>query len=45
MKSGFFAGLALGAIIGAIILEASPEAKKWVQKGQDMIEEGMKKKK
>lgn len=38
MKGGFFAGLALGAIMGAIMLEISPDAKQLVEKGQNMIE-------
>ncbi|MEG1923992.1 MAG: hypothetical protein RR307_06005 [Clostridia bacterium] len=37
MRGEFFAGLALGAMIGAIVLEASPETKKAVSKGQTML--------
>lgn len=37
MKGGFFAGIALGALMGAMILELNPQAKKIAQKGQDAI--------
>lgn len=40
-----FAGLALGAIMGAIMLEISPDAKQLVEKGQNMIEKKFKQKK
>ena len=45
MNGGFFAGLALGAIMGAIMLEISPDAKQLVEKGQNMIEKKFKQKK
>ena len=37
MKGGFFAGIAFGALMGAMILELNPQAKKIAQKGQDAI--------
>ena len=39
MKGGFFAGIALGALMGAMMLELSPQAKQAVKKGQDILSE------
>ena len=38
MKGGFFAGVALGALMGAMALELNPKAKKLVEKGQQALE-------
>ena len=45
MKGEFFNGLALVAIMGAIMLEISPNAKKIDEKGQNMIKKKFKQKK
>ena len=39
MKGGFFAGIAMGALMGAMLLELNPQAKQAVKKGQDVITE------
>ena len=39
MRGDFYAGLALGAIMGAIVLEASPETKRLVRRVQAIPEE------
>ena len=36
MKGAFFAGITCGALLGSILLEASPETKKLVQQGKDL---------
>ena len=38
MKGGFFAGVALGALMGAMALELNPKAKKLAEKGQQALE-------
>jgi len=37
MKGGFFAGIALGALMGAMLLELNPQTKQAVKKGQDAV--------
>ena len=39
MRGDFYAGLALGAIMGAIVLEASPETKRLVRRAQTLSED------
>ena len=39
MKGGFFAGIALGALMGAMMLELNPQTKQAVKKGQDIFAE------
>ena len=39
MKGGFFAGIAMGALMGAMLLELNPQAKQAVKKGQDAVAE------
>ena len=39
MKGGFFAGIAMGALMGAMLLELNPQAKQAVKKGQDIVAE------
>ena len=39
MKGGFFAGIALGALMGAMMLELNPQTKQAVKKGQDILAE------
>ena len=39
MKGGFFAGIAMGALMGAMLLELNPQAKQAVKKGQDVVAE------
>ncbi|MDD4290764.1 MAG: hypothetical protein PHX51_00750 [Clostridia bacterium] len=41
MKGGFFAGLTLGAIAGAVMLEASPEIKQLIRQGKQMVTDKM----
>lgn len=38
MKGGFFAGIALGTLMGAMALELNPKAKELAKKGQQAIE-------
>ena len=37
MKGSFFAGIAFGALAGAMLLEASPEMKQLVQQGKQAV--------
>ena len=39
MKGSFFAGIAMGALMGAMLLELNPQAKQAVKKGQDAVAE------
>ena len=39
MKGGFFAGIALGALMGAMMFELNPQTKQAVKKGQDILAE------
>ena len=42
MKGGFFAGIALGAMMGAVLLELSPQAKQIVKDSQQAVAEQIK---
>lgn len=39
MKGSFFAGIALGALMGAMLLDVSPQTKSLVEKGKDVMEQ------
>lgn len=43
MKGTFFAGLAMGALAGALLIEGNPQAKKAVTKGKNMVTDAIKK--
>ena len=42
MKGGFFAGIALGAMMGAVLLELSPQAKQIAKDSQQAVAEQIK---
>lgn len=44
MKGTFFAGIAMGALAGALLVESNPQAKKAVTKGKNMVTDAITKK-